>query len=103
VCAGAAQLRLTIPFNARPAAYSPSKNRAGIYLWEGLDVHSEITRNENYNHHDTNEVENIQFYSPLCSTLETCAALRIKRTTQRLEPEPLSKLDPYPFVLFPRS
>ena len=22
-------------------------------------MHSEITRNENYNHHDTNEVENI--------------------------------------------
>jgi len=75
----------------------------GGYFWKGLDVHSEITRNENYNHHDTNEVENIQFYSPLGSTLETCAALRIKRTTQRLEPEPLSKLDPYPFVLFPRS
>jgi hypothetical protein len=33
----------------------------GGYFWKGLDVHSEITRNENYNHHDTNEVENIHF------------------------------------------
>ena len=27
----------------------------------GLDVHSEITRDENYNHHYANEVENIHF------------------------------------------
>jgi hypothetical protein len=30
----------------------------------GLDVHSEITRDENYDDHYANDVENIHSYSP---------------------------------------
>ena len=34
---------------------------AGGFFCEGLDVHSEITRDDNYNHDHANEVENIHF------------------------------------------
>jgi hypothetical protein len=46
-------------------------------------VHSEITRDENHNHHYTDDVENIHSYSPRGS-LENLHGAAIERTTQRL-------------------
>ena len=42
----------------RHAAPARPANRAGVFC-EGLDVHSEITRDDNSHHDHANEVENI--------------------------------------------
>jgi hypothetical protein len=50
----------------------------------GLDVHSEITRDENHNHHYADDVENIHSYPPRGSHLKNLRGAAIERTTQRL-------------------
>jgi hypothetical protein len=50
----------------------------------GLDVHSEITRDENYDDHYANDVENIHSNSPRGSHLKHLHSPAIERTTQRL-------------------
>ena len=47
-----------------------------------LDMHSEITCDENYNYHYTNNVENVHLFSPRGLHVKTCTALS-PRSTQR--------------------
>jgi hypothetical protein len=48
------------------------------------DVHSEITRDENHNHHYADDVENIHSYPPRGSHLKNLHGAAIERATQRL-------------------
>jgi hypothetical protein len=50
----------------------------------GLDVDSEITRDEKHNDHYADDIKNIHLYSPRALTLEKSTHWRIERTTQRL-------------------
>jgi hypothetical protein len=47
-----------------------------------LDMHSEITCDENHNHHYANDIENIHLFSPRGPHVKTCTALS-PCTTQR--------------------
>jgi hypothetical protein len=69
----------------KPAKRQPAAPAKMTYRFNaGLDVHSEITRDENHNHHYADDVENIHWYSPRGSHLKNLHGAAIERTTQRL-------------------